>query len=103
MPPAFLSDILLNNPRNQPHCYVSVCINSRHNEADFILFAGHPVIVAAMGNGIDADVETNEDSALMDICDRSGIFTLNLALAQVVLAGVAVHALDVRFYGNIFK
>lgn len=79
MPPAFWSDILLNNSRNQPHCYVSVCINSRNHEADFIFLAGHPVIVAAMGNGIDADVETDEDSALVDVCNRSGIFTLNLA------------------------
>ena len=56
MPPAFLSDILLNNPRNQPHCYVSVCINSRNHEADFIFLAGHPVIVAAMGDCVDADM-----------------------------------------------
>ena len=103
MPPAFLSDILLNNPRNQPHCYVSVCINSRNHEADFIFLAGHPVIVAAMGDCVDADVKADENSAFVDVRDGSGIFALNLALTQIFFAGVAVHALDVRFYGNIFK
>lgn len=103
MPPAFLSDILLNNPRNQPHCYVSVCINSRNHEADFIFLAGHPVIVAAMGDCVDADVKADENSALVDVCDGSGIFALNLALTQIFFAGVTVYALDVCLYGNIFK
>lgn len=98
-----LLDILLNNPRNQPHCDVPICINPCHNEANLILFAGEAVIVAAMGDCIDADVETDEDSALMDVCDRSGIFTLNLALSQIFFAGVTVYALDVCLYGNIFK
>lgn len=103
MPPAFWSDILLNNSRNQPHCYVPLRVNPRNHEADFIFLAGHPVVIAAVGDCVDADVEADEDSALMDVCDRSGIFALNLAFSQVLFAGVAVHALDVRFYGNIFK
>ena len=56
MPPAFWSDILLNNSRNQPHCYVPLRVNPRNHEADFIFLAGHPVIVAAMGDCVDADM-----------------------------------------------
>ena len=44
----FLSDILLNNPRNQPHCHVPVGINPRNHETDIILLAGHPVVIAAV-------------------------------------------------------
>ena len=77
----FLSDILLNNPRNQPHCHVPVCINPRYHEAHFILLSRKAVIVAAMGDCVDAAVEADEDSAFMDVRDRSGIFALNLALA----------------------
>lgn len=103
MPPAFWSDILLNNSRNQPHCYVPLRVNPRNHEADFIFLAGHPVVIAAVGDCIDADVETDEDSALVDVRDRPGIFALDLAFAQVLLAGVSVHALDVCLYGNILQ
>lgn len=73
--------ILLNNPRNQPHCHVPVCIYPCHYETDFILFSGKSVIVAAMGNCVDADVEADENSAFVDVRNRSGIFALDLALA----------------------
>ena len=43
-----------------------------------------------MGDCVDADVETDEDSAFVDVRDRLGIFALNFAFAQVLLAGVAV-------------
>lgn len=79
--PLFLSDILLNNPRNQPYCHIPVCVNPCHHEAHFILLSGEAVIVAAMGDGIDADVKVDEDSAFMDVRDGSGVFALNLALA----------------------
>ena len=51
-----ISDILPNNPRNQPNRYIPILINPGDNEADFILLPGHPVIVAAVGYGIDTDV-----------------------------------------------
>ena len=102
-PAPSILNILLNNPRNQPHCHVPVCINPRDHETDFILLAGHPVVIAAVGDCVDADVEADEDSALVDVRDRPGIFALDLALAQVLLAGVSVHALDVCLYGNILQ
>ena len=74
-------DILFNNPRNQSHCHVPVCINPRHHETDIILLAGHPVVIAAVGDCIDADVEADENSAFVDVRNGSGVFALNLALA----------------------
>lgn len=96
-------DILLDNPRNQPHCHVPVCINPRYHETDIILLAGHPVVIAAVGDCVDADVEADEDSAFVDVRDRPGVLALNLAFTQVLLAGVAVHALDVGFHGNVLQ
>ena len=96
-------DILFNNPRNQPHCHVPVCINPRHHKTDIILLAGHPVVIAAVGDCVDADVEADEDSAFVDVRDRPGVLALNLAFTQVLLAGVAVHALDVGFHGNVLQ
>ena len=83
MPPALFMklNILLNDPGNQSHRYVPVRINPCHHEADFIFLAGHPVVIAAVGNGINADVEADEYGALMDVRDRPGILTLDLALA----------------------
>ena len=74
-------NILLNNPRNQPYRHVAIRINPCHHEADFILFSGESVIVAAMGDCIDTDMEADENSAFMDVRDGSSIFALNLALA----------------------
>lgn len=96
-------NILLNNPRNQPHRHIPVRINPCYYEADLILLSGKAVIVAAMGDCVDADMEADEDSAFMDVRDGSGIFTLNLALAQIFLAGVSVYALDICLYRDVFK
>lgn len=74
-------DILLDNPRNQPNCHIPVSINPRHHKTDIILLAGHPVVIAAVGDCVDADVKADEDSAFVDVRDRSGVFALNLALA----------------------
>ena len=46
-----------------------------------------------MGDSIDANLEPDEYSALMNVRDCSGIFALDLALAEVGLAGIAIHAL----------
>ena len=103
--PLFLSDILLNNPRNQPHRHIPIRINPRHHEAHFILLSGKAVIVAAMGDCVDADMETDENSAFVDVRDRSGIFALNLALAQIFLAGVTIYALVLvkHFCNTLFE
>lgn len=74
-------NILLNNPRNQPHRHIPFRINPCYHEAHLILLSGKAVIVAAMGDCVDADMEADENSAFMDVRDRSGIFALNLALA----------------------
>ncbi len=68
-PCCFELNILLNNPRNQPYCHIPVCVNPRHHKADFILLSGEAVIVAAMGDCIDTDVEADENSAFMDVRD----------------------------------
>lgn len=100
---SFLLNILLNDSRNQPHCHIPVCINPCNHEADIIFLAGHPVVIAAVGNGVDADVEADEYGALMDIRDRPGVLALNLAFTQVFLAGVAVHAFDVGFHRDVLQ
>lgn len=74
-------NILLNNPRNQPHRHIPVRINPCYYEADLILLSGKAVIVAAMGDCVDADVEADEDSAFVDVRDRPGVLALDLALA----------------------
>ena len=74
--PRLLLNILLNNPRNQSHRHIAVRINPCYHEADLILLSGKAVIVAAMGDCVDADMETDENSALMDVRDGSGVFVL---------------------------
>ena len=68
-------------PRNQPNCHIPICANPCNYETDLILLARHSVVIAAMGDGIDADVETDEYGALMDVRNRPGILALDLALA----------------------
>lgn len=63
-----------------PHCHIPVRINPCEHETSSFL-AGHPLVIAAVGDGIDADVEADEYSALMDVRDRSGILAMDLALA----------------------
>lgn len=96
-------NILLNNPRNQPNCHVAIRINPCHHEAHLILLSRETVIVAAMGDCIDTDVEADENSAFMDVRDGSGIFALNLALTQIFFAGVSVYALDICLYRDVFE
>lgn len=100
--PVFL-DILFNDSGNQSDCNIAFFINSCDNEADFILFAGHTVIIAAVGYGIDSDMETYKDRTFMDVSNDTGIFALNLAFAQVCFAGVAVYTFDICFYGNVLQ
>lgn len=96
-------NILLNNPRDQSHRHIPVRINPCHHKADFILLSRKAIIVAAMGDCVDADMEADENSAFMDVRDRSGVFALNFALTQILFAGVAVYALDIRLYRDVFK
>lgn len=57
-----------------------LCINPCHREADLILLVGHPVVIAAVGDSIHANMEADEYSALVDVRDYPGILSRNLAL-----------------------
>lgn len=92
----FESDILPNNPRNQPYRHIPLFIDPCDHKTDIILFPRHPAVITAMGDSVDANLEPDENSALVDVRDRSGIFALDLALAEVGLAGIAIHALYIR-------
>ncbi len=96
-------NILLNNPRDQSHRHIPVRINPCHHKADFILLSRKAIIVAAMSDCVDADMEADENSAFMDVRDGSGVFSLNLALTQILFAGVAVYALDICLYRDVFE
>lgn len=85
-----------NEPRNQINRHIPVFIYPGDDEADLILLAGHPVVIAAVGDSVDADLEADEYSTFVDVSDGTGILALDLALTQVVLAGVAVYAYDIR-------
>jgi len=56
-----------------------------------------------MGDSADADLEPDEYGALVDVRDRSRIFALNLVLAEVSLAGVAIYALYVCADGDVLQ
>ena len=56
-----------------------------------------------MGDCVDADMEADENSAFMDVRDGSSVFSLNLALTQILFAGVAVYALDICLYRDVFE
>ena len=96
-----MSDMLFNNPGNQPYRHVPFLINPGDNEADFILFPRSTVIIAAVGDGIDADGEANKNGSLMDIGDGPGIFSLYLAFPQVCFAGVAIDAFDIGLHRDV--
>ena len=77
----FILDILPNNSRNQPNRHITGFINSGDDETDLILLARHSVIIAAMGHGVDADMEADEDGAFVYVRDDTGILALNFAFA----------------------
>ena len=99
----FESDILLNNPRNQSHRHIPIFIDPCNHKADIILFPRHPVVIAAMGDSVDADLEPDENSALVDVRDRSGIFALDFAFAKIGFTGVAIHALYICTDGDVLQ
>ncbi len=95
---AFPLNILLNNPRNQPDCNIAVLINPGNNEAYFILFAGHAVIVAAVSYSIDPDMKADEDGAFVDVGYDSGIFALNLFSTKRIFHKVRVIYLILIYF-----
>lgn len=73
--------MLLNNPGNQPDCHIPFFINPGDNKANLIFLPGSAVIVAAVGDGVDADGEPDKDRSFVDIGYGTGILPLNLAPA----------------------
>lgn len=43
-----------------------------------------------MGDSVDADLEPDENSALVDVRDRSGIFALDFAFVKIGFTGAAM-------------
>lgn len=56
-----------------------------------------------MGHGIDADVKADKDGAFVDVGNNTCILALNLTLAKVRLADIAVHAFDICLHENFLK
>ena len=56
-----------------------------------------------MGDSVDADLEPDENSALVDVRDRSGIFALDFTFAKIGFTGVAIYALNVSADGDVFQ
>ncbi len=62
----------------------------RYYETDGIFFSEKAVIAVAMSDFVGANLEVDENSALVDVCDHFDTFVLEL-----VLADVPVFALDI--------
>lgn len=75
-----------DNSRNQSNGHIPIFINSGNDEADLILFAGSPAVIAAVGDGIDSNGEADKDGPFINISDGSGVFALDFTLAQVCFA-----------------
>ena len=98
-----ISQILPDDPGNNPHSHAPFFINPGDGKAHIILLAGSPVVVAGVGHSVHAVGQPDIDHAFMYIRDLAGILALDTAFFQVVMAGVLGHALDVRFDTHIFQ
>lgn len=98
-----LANILPNNPRNQSYRHIPLFIDPCDHKTDIILFPRHTAVITAMGDSVDADLEPDENSALVDVCDRSGIFALDFAFAKIGFTGVAIYALYVCTDGDVLQ
>ena len=67
-------NILLNDSWNQTEYNITFLVDTGNNEADFILFTRHAVIVAAVRNSVDTDFEAYKDGAFVDVSNNAGIF-----------------------------
>ena len=94
-------NILLHNSGNQSNSYIPFRINPGHHEADFILLSGKSGVIAAVGNRIDSDIKPYKDGALMNVCNGTDIFALNLTFLQIFYTGIAKDTFNIRFYRNV--
>ena len=61
----------------------------------------HSAAIAAVNNTINAHLEPDEDSALADVRDHSGIFVLNFAFIETGFAGVAIYTLSQEYNDGV--
>ena len=95
--------ILLNNSRNDTYGHASFFIQLRNSKADIILFAGCAVVEAGVGYRIDAVGKADVDHTLIHVSDLAGVFALDTAFLQIVMAGVLGDALDISFDADVFR
>ena len=74
-----------NDPGDNTQCHATLFINAGDGKGHIVLLAGHPPVIAGMGNGVDTVGQADIDSALVDIGDFASILTLDTAEIQVVL------------------
>src|SRR5699024_2457769 len=72
-------------------------------KTDAVFFTWHAPIQAGVSNGVDAVGQAEKHHSLMDVCDLSGIFSLDVALLQVVLVCVVGHALYIGLDGDVLQ
>lgn len=73
-----------NNPNSHPALFVKPC----HRKTHIIFLPGSPVIIVRMGHYIDAVEQADVDYAFTNIRYLAGIFALDAAFLQVVVAHV---------------
>ena len=74
-----ISQILPDDPGNDPHSHAPIFINPGDGKAHIILLAGSPVVVAGVGYSIHAVGQPDIDHAFMYVCDLVGILALDAA------------------------
>ncbi len=94
--------ILPDNPGNDAHSHAMLFINPCYSEAHIILFARGAVVVAGVRHSIDTIGEADVDDTFMYVRHLAGIFALDAAFLQVVMAGVLGHTLDIRPDADFF-
>ena len=83
-----ISQILPDDPGNNPHSHAPFFINPGDGKAHIILLAGSSVVVAGVGHSVHSVRQADIDHALMYIRDLAGILALDKAFFQIVMAGV---------------
>ena len=78
----WISQILPDDPGNDPHGHAPFFINPGDGKAHIILLAGSPVVVAGVGHSVHAVGQPDIDHALMYIRDLAGILALDAAFFQ---------------------
>ena len=54
-----------------------------------------------MGNRIDSNIKSYKDGALVNVCNGTDIFALNLTFFQIFCTGITQDTFNIRFYRNV--